>query len=80
MEELKEKKAEAKESENRLMQRESSLDKREEILQKRDLTLDEKENNQSTFHLIIWQINSTFRYCKNGTRTYKSSWKIEISF
>ena len=40
---IKEKKAELKDSENKLLQRESSLDKRDEICQKRESTLDERE-------------------------------------
>ena len=40
---IKEKKAELKDSENKLLQRESSLDKRDELCQKREATLDERE-------------------------------------
>ena len=40
---IKEKKAELKDSENKLLQREASLDKRDEICQKRESTLDERE-------------------------------------
>ena len=40
---IKEKKAELKDSENKLLQRESSLDKRDELCQKRESTLDERE-------------------------------------
>ena len=40
---IKEKKAELKDSENKLLQRESSLDKRDEICQRREATLDERE-------------------------------------
>ena len=40
---IKEKKAELKDSENKLLQRESSLDKRDEICQKRESNLDERE-------------------------------------
>ena len=40
---IKEKKAELKDSENKLLQRESSLDKRDEICQRRESTLDERE-------------------------------------
>ena len=40
---IKEKKAELKDSENKLLQREASLDKRDELCQKREATLDERE-------------------------------------
>ena len=40
---IKEKKAELKDSENKLLQRESSLDKRDELCQKREATLDDRE-------------------------------------
>ncbi len=40
---IKEKKAELKDSENKLLQRESSLDKRDELCQKRESILDERE-------------------------------------
>ncbi|MBO5138570.1 MAG: ribonuclease Y [Bacilli bacterium] len=41
--EIKEKKAELKESEERLLQREANMDKRDELYQKRESSLDEKE-------------------------------------
>ena len=40
---IKEKKAELKDSENKLLQREASLDKRDELCQRRESTLDERE-------------------------------------
>ena len=43
--ELKDKKAEVKETEERLLQRENNMDKREELIHKREITLDERENN-----------------------------------
>ena len=45
--EIREKKAEIKESENRLLQREASIDKRDELYQKREASLDEREEKLS---------------------------------
>ena len=51
--EVKEKKAEVKESEERLLQRENSMDRRDQTLQNREKMLEEKEENLLTKQKVI---------------------------